>query len=61
MYGARPLRRAITKLLEDRLAMACLDNPIQPGTHINITQQIKPYTTTYSTVFEDLYTTEILI
>ena len=61
VYGARPLRRAITKLLEDRLAMACLDNPIQPGTHINITQQIKPYTTTYSTVFEDLYTTEILI
>merc|ERR1711862_175697 len=40
VYGARPLRRSITKFLEDKLAEACLSNTIYEGTEINIKQQI---------------------
>lgn len=62
VYGARPLRRAIIKFLEDKLAMACLDNPIKEGTHIKITQKVNPYATPkYSQQFEDFYTDEILV
>ena len=42
IYGARPLRRSITKFLEDKLAEACLSNIIHEGTQIYVTQQIKP-------------------
>merc|ERR1711935_343726 len=42
VYGARPLRRSITKFLEDKLAEACLSNTIYQGTEINVTQEIKP-------------------
>ena len=43
IYGARPLRRAITKLLEDKLAEACLYNNIEnyKGVHINVTLKKK--------------------
>ena len=66
IYGARPLRRAITKFLEDKLAEACLSNVIHEGTEINVTQKIKPdaYTgnlTGQKPIFEDIYTTEILV
>nr|YP_010201299.1 Clp protease ATP binding subunit [Skeletonema pseudocostatum]QGR23551.1 ATP-binding subunit of clp protease [Skeletonema pseudocostatum]UAM91935.1 Clp protease ATP binding subunit [Skeletonema pseudocostatum] len=65
IYGARPLRRSITKFLEDKLAEACLSNVIHEGTHINVTQQIKPSIygnrPVYSPVFEDIYTSEILV
>jgi ATP-dependent Clp protease ATP-binding subunit ClpB len=33
-YGARPLKRAIQKLLSDRLALNLLEGRIQPGEHI---------------------------
>jgi len=63
VYGARPLRRAITKFLEDKLAEQCLSNIIHEGTEINVTQQIKPDVygnrPVYSPVFDDIYTDEI--
>ena len=63
--GARPLRRAITKFLEDKLAEACLSNVIHEGTEINVTQQIKPNVygnrPVYSPVFDDIYTADILV
>ena len=65
IYGARPLRRAITKFLEDKLAEACLSNVIHEGTEINVTQQIKPNVygnrPVYSPVFDDIYTADILV
>ena len=65
IYGARPLRRSITKFLEDKLAEACLSNVIHEGTQIHVKQQIKPSVygnrPVYSPVFEDIYTSEILV
>ena len=65
IYGARPLRRSITKFLEDKLAEACLSNVIHEGTQINVTQQIKPSVygnrPIYSPVFDDIYTSEIVV
>ena len=66
VYGARPLRRAITKFLEDKLAEACLSNVIHEGTQINVTQEIKPNVyggnrPSHSTSFDDIYTAEILV
>jgi ATP-dependent Clp protease ATP-binding subunit ClpC len=65
IYGARPLRRSITKFLEDKLAEACLSNIIHEGTEINVTQQIKPNVygnrPVYAPVFDDIYTSEILV
>ena len=65
IYGARPLRRSITKFLEDKLAEACLSNVIHEGTQIHVRQQIKPSVygnrPVYSPVFDDIYTSEILV
>jgi ATP-dependent Clp protease ATP-binding subunit ClpC len=65
IYGARPLRRSITKFLEDKLAEACLSNIIHQGTEINVTQKIKPNIygnrPIYSPIFEDIYTSEISV
>ena len=65
IYGARPLRRAITKFLEDKLAEACLSNVIHEGTEINVTQQIKPNVygnrPVYAPIFDDIYTSDILV
>ena len=65
IYGARPLRRAITKFLEDKLAESCLSNAIHEGTEINVTQKIKPDVygnrPGYAPIFEDIYTAEILV
>ena len=65
IYGARPLRRAITKFLEDKLAESCLSNAIHEGTEISITQKIKPDVygnrPGYAPIFEDIYTAEILV
>ena len=65
IYGARPLRRSITKFLEDKLAEACLSNVIHEGTQIHVKQQIKPSVygnrPVYSPVFDDIYTSEILV
>jgi ATP-dependent Clp protease ATP-binding subunit ClpC len=65
IYGARPLRRAITKFLEDKLAEACLSNVIHDGTEIRVTQQIKPNVygnrPIYAPIFEDIYTADIVV
>ena len=37
IYGARPLRRAIMNLLEDKLAELFLTQKIKPGNHIHVT------------------------
>jgi len=64
VYGARPLRRSITKFLEDKLAIACLSNTIYEGTEINVRQQINENIhkkTPFNLVFEDVYKEEISI
>jgi ATP-dependent Clp protease ATP-binding subunit ClpC len=65
VYGARPLRRSITKFLEDKLAEGCLSNVLHEGTVINVTQKIKPNIygnrPIYSPVFDDIYTSEISV
>lgn len=61
VYGARPLRRAIIKLLEDELAVACLDNSLEKGTHIIVQQQLKPNPAPYAEYFEDIYSDKILV
>jgi ATP-dependent Clp protease ATP-binding subunit ClpC len=65
VYGARPLRRAITNFLEDKLAEGCLNNSLYEGTKITVTQQIKPHAygnrPPYSPRFMDVYTADILI
>ena len=64
VYGARPLRRSITKFLEDKLAETCLSNTIYEGTEIKVTQQTKQDVhkkTPFNLVFDDVYTEEILI
>ena len=65
IYGARPLRRSITKFLEDKLAEACLSNVIHEGTQINVTQKIKPSVygnrPVYSPIFDDIYASEIVV
>jgi ATP-dependent Clp protease ATP-binding subunit ClpB len=35
-YGARPLRRAIQRLIQDPLAMQILEGAILPGDHVNV-------------------------
>merc|ERR1711906_29899 len=64
VYGARPLRRSITKFLEDKLAEACLSSTIYEGTEIKVKQQIKQDVhkkSTFNLVFDDVYTEEVLI
>jgi ATP-dependent Clp protease ATP-binding subunit ClpC len=61
VYGARPLRRAIIKLLEDELASACLNHPLQKGTHIIVKQELSPNPAKYAQYFDDVYTDKILI
>ena len=61
VYGARPLRRAIIKLLEDELASACLDHPLQRGTHIIVKQQLQANPMVHTGYFDDIYTNKILI
>jgi ATP-dependent Clp protease ATP-binding subunit ClpC len=61
VYGARPLRRAIIKLLEDELASACLDHPLERGTHIIVQQQLQPNPMVHTKYFDDIYTNNILI
>ena len=39
IYGARPLRRAIMKYLEDTLAEQCLSKTLYPGTKIIVTRK----------------------
>merc|ERR1712174_45162 len=65
IYGARPLRRSITKFLEDKLAEECLTYTLHEGTQINVTQQIQPNVygnkPVYLPKFDDIYTREIII
>ena len=49
VYGARPLRRAVTRILEDRLAEECLVNPMHPGTIVYVDRVAEdPTLTDYS-------------
>jgi ATP-dependent Clp protease ATP-binding subunit ClpC len=61
VYGARPLRRAIIKFLEDELAVACLDNPLEQGTHIIVKQELNPNPVKYAEYFDEVYSDKILI
>lgn len=61
VYGARPLRRAIIKLLEDELAVECLDNPLEHGTHIIVKQELNPNPVKYAEYFDEVYSDKILI
>lgn len=61
VYGARPLRRAIIKLLEDELAVACLENPLEKGTHIIVKQELNPSPVRYAEYFNDIYSDKILV
>jgi ATP-dependent Clp protease ATP-binding subunit ClpC len=38
IYGARPLRRAVMRLLEDTLAQQCLSKTLYPGTKLVVTR-----------------------
>jgi ATP-dependent Clp protease ATP-binding subunit ClpC len=38
VYGARPLRRAVMRLLEDSLAQQCLSKPLYPRTVLKVTR-----------------------
>ena len=38
VYGARPLRRAVMRLLEDTLAQQCLTTPLYPKTRLIVTR-----------------------
>ena len=40
VYGARPLRRAVMRLLEDTLAQQCLTTPLYPKTRL-IVKRVK--------------------
>ena len=40
VYGARPLRRAVMRLLEDTLAQQCLTTPLYPKTRL-IVRRVK--------------------
>jgi len=61
VYGARPLRRAIIKLLEDELAVACLDNPLEKGVHIVVKQELNPNPVKYAEYFNDVYSDKIVV
>ena len=64
IYGARPLRRAVTKILEDRLAMECLNYDLVPGTIITVTQEMKDTkdsTNSFMESFYNIYTENINI
>ena len=64
VYGARPLRRSITKFLEDKLAEACLSNTIYQGTEITVKQKTKQDVhkkTPFNLIFDDVYEEEISI
>jgi len=41
VYGARPLRRAVMRLLEDTLAQQCLSKTLYPGTRLIVTRAKK--------------------
>ena len=39
VYGARPLRRAVMRLLEDTLAQECLTTPLYPKQNLIVTRK----------------------
>merc|ERR1712207_118680 len=53
IYGARPLRRAIMKYLEDKLAEQCLSKTLYPDTIIHVTRKkVKDSYMTYTNELE---------
>jgi ATP-dependent Clp protease ATP-binding subunit ClpA len=64
IYGARPLRRAITRILEDRLANECLNQEFMPDTILTVSleQQKNANLSEYSTCnFMDFFTDNIKV
>jgi len=49
-YGARPLRRAIQRLVQDPLAMQILEGHILPGAHVLVDRDKKSGELRFSTV-----------
>nr|UBQ35456.1 Clp protease ATP binding subunit [Conticribra weissflogii] len=64
-YGARPLRRVVTKLIEDTLAEYCVRNPFKAGDRITMKLKEKPILSgvgvSSSVFFSDVFTEEIVI
>jgi ATP-dependent Clp protease ATP-binding subunit ClpC len=64
-YGARPLRRVVTKLIEDTLAEHCVRNPFKAGDRITMKLKENPAFTNVglggSVFFKDVFTEEIVI
>jgi ATP-dependent Clp protease ATP-binding subunit ClpB len=40
-YGARPMKRAIQRLIQDPLALKLLDGEIHPGDHVSVDADAK--------------------
>ena len=49
VYGARPLRRAVTRILEDTLAEECLLHTMHPGTILKIDRKLEKNNSVNST------------
>lgn len=49
-YGARPLRRAIQRLVQDPLAMEILEGRILPGAHVVVDRNAKTGTLRFNAV-----------
>ena len=43
-YGARPMKRAIQRLIQDPLAMKILDGEVHPGDEVNVDVDAKTNT-----------------
>jgi ATP-dependent Clp protease ATP-binding subunit ClpC len=62
IYGARPLRRAITKFLEDKLSEECLYNELHKDTRINVKLKTKiDSTPNYFEEFDNVFAREIVV
>jgi ATP-dependent Clp protease ATP-binding subunit ClpB len=47
-FGARPLKRAIQRLIEDPLAMKLLDGEVLPGETVEVDADLKKGTMTFA-------------
>ena len=60
IYGARPLRRVVTKLVEDELAEQCLNTTLVPGLIINMGLEPNPKITS-TNYFDDFFTEKVVV
>jgi ATP-dependent Clp protease ATP-binding subunit ClpB len=52
-YGARPLKRAIQRLIQDPLALKLLDGEVKPGDHIIVDGNLGTQQMTFQTVSQE--------